>query len=706
MSTTTSDPVWSILPSYEMHTRSVGQSIHQTENLPDYLDSMSIDLTHTNGLTSSSGPSSVLDRNLSSTGRLTATTTADADNLIVTDETSTAWADTVLDNIHNLRNLTNSNNLVSRSVKMSVHLTKEVGRINVKPEFVDPLAREYRAGDYINGYVLVQNTSDKPVRFEMFYVLFEGSVIIDNKPKSFLQMFDFSASYNEIQVDRLTSEVQGLFDCPQITDGLDGCKLALKDRVMLPKTKYKRFFTFKIPDKLLDSECVDHDLFSHTDLPPSLGLSLSGKAIKDFSHQKDITYGIWGRFIGKASQSGEAVDRNEGKPTLMNSKGDEFVIFRDVCSNVRILQQARPISCVDREMRCKEMMLLYKNFFNRLQEKLDIGSEMLKSIENGLHEDTVLLAERLRYLNRSDHIKSRQLYRQEANAALTEVKAVIGSCKPTEKYELVMPVTWRKLLSSKVAGTLKLSFPKQDILLQYVMPSYFRVGKPVEGADTWKTLVPISLEFVNGSRIEATKKLPEIRHLAVDLVVLTIWSKRKYPFELHHDIVFNNKFNGFAKDVIDDTDNYKYLVKRPAREVATKFHGLFKALGTENFQVEKNLIEDLKAVCEAEESFYNLQVDDFTVDGKPVESLQERSWTHDESSNSYKKSFNLNLDLSTAHLKSVLEPKSTGKAYDNFTLVPSFQSCHASRLYYLKVRATLTNNEMFFFKVPVVIEKY
>ena len=45
------------------------------------------------------------------------------------------------------------------------------------------------------------------------------------------------------------------------------------EKVIQPGVTYKRYFNFKIPNNLLDSECNDHGLSKHVDLPPTLGLS-------------------------------------------------------------------------------------------------------------------------------------------------------------------------------------------------------------------------------------------------------------------------------------------------------------------------------------------------------------------------------------------------------------------------------------------------
>ena len=119
--------------------------------------------------------------------------------------------ETILDNVHRLPNLTFQSHKISEAVKLEVHFTKDVCELGKKPELIDPYIYEYKQGDLLNGYILIKNTSEKPIPFEMFYLLFEGNFMVANpldakdkvKIRKFLEMFDFSGSWNEGNISRL-----------------------------------------------------------------------------------------------------------------------------------------------------------------------------------------------------------------------------------------------------------------------------------------------------------------------------------------------------------------------------------------------------------------------------------------------------------------------------------------------------------------------
>ena len=151
----------------------------------------------------------------------------------------------------------------------------------VKPEFINPYVYEYQQGDVISGYIVIENASSKPIPFDMFVVLFEGVFMITNsdhgksaipvKIKKFLELFDFSASWTEATINRLRSESRNPYIWLDLVDPVDGISISLSnEKFLTPYKKYKRFFTFKIPHNLLDSECNNHNLSKHVKLPLQL----------------------------------------------------------------------------------------------------------------------------------------------------------------------------------------------------------------------------------------------------------------------------------------------------------------------------------------------------------------------------------------------------------------------------------------------------
>lgn len=749
-----SDPVWSILPSYDMHTRTLARSVNVEEHatlLPDYsnseldssypiaptytgasLSNFASSSDNNDGVTISTAQTSV--SSLTSQENLLRSFEND-DNFIITDEDAHTWTETVISNIHNLRNLTFSDNKMASAIKIDIFFTTEVGEIHKKPTFIDPSLYEYKRGDFINGYIMIRNESDVPIPFEMFYVLFEGNFIVanpkdvnDTKPvfiKKFLEMYDFSASYDETNVDRLISEYREPYTCPRLIDSIDDACLSINPgKLLKPHFKYKRFFTFKIPERLLDSECKDHDLSWHTELPPSLGISRdvmlqSGKkdSFKDFAITNSSTsYSMSARFIGKASQYNAVLadtKRNGKDKTLINSFGDEFVILKENFTPMRILQHNKRKTPFERKMKNDEIKLMYNNLISRIQEKIEIGHEMIESINNNKIENTLELSTKLEKCNQQDLLKNRQLYRRTSTDEKSSYSG--SSAGKGESYELLVPFCNKKSILSQsrnqTLGTLKVSFPKKEIQLRYVPPPRFQTKENCDPS-SWQVKLPINLEFTSSSIINKlnSKRLPDIKDIMVDLVVFTFQSpKYDLPVEFNHDTLFKNEFTGFLKDFFHDTDNFTHIVKNNFRKQASEMYKIFKILGSENFKVEKSLIDDLKAVCEVEERYFNLKIDDFKIENfSSVDSFSRSNWSYNSKEESYRKEMNLLINTESAILKSlnVNHNMKTYKSYNEFCLVPSFQTCRLGRAYYYRVMITLSNNETFQFKVPVTIEKY
>lgn len=98
-------------------------------------------------------------------------------------------------------------------------LTIEIHPTPNPPKFgqnLEPLnlLKEYTCGDLIYGTILIRNGSDKPMKFEMFYVTLEGTVVVvdcfrrTRSTENVLHMADMSACYAEFP--RLISNLKAL----------------------------------------------------------------------------------------------------------------------------------------------------------------------------------------------------------------------------------------------------------------------------------------------------------------------------------------------------------------------------------------------------------------------------------------------------------------------------------------------------------------
>lgn len=188
-----------------------------------------------------------------------------------------SYGNTVLDAIDRLPVLRES------PIDIDIYVTKKVPR----PHFANELEtrlKEYTTGDLVNGYIIIKNHSDKPVHFGLFIVSLEGTIkavkadsqngLLDVPKikrvlgKKFLKMYDLNASSSETAVPNSAGIEYDVF----AKDSFDGCSIGLpNERILEPHAKYKKFFTFKFPDKLLDNNCINN-VSSHNFPPPSFGL--------------------------------------------------------------------------------------------------------------------------------------------------------------------------------------------------------------------------------------------------------------------------------------------------------------------------------------------------------------------------------------------------------------------------------------------------
>lgn len=730
----TQDPIWTILPSYYMyHSTFTGEldPPQYTED-PEYAESDGASRVVSSHLSSEihTEPTTVSQMSRS---RDVALLSLGEGSFIVADESSSSWRETILDNYAHLRNLTDSNNEMTQAVQLSVHFTKDVGERGVKPEIIDPSLYEYKQGDYLNGFIYFKNEGSQPIPFDMFYVNFDGNFIVSDaknvkgrpvKIRRFLEMYDFAASWNPAAVNRLLCEKEDTNYREQLVDPLDGSHLAIgPEKLLHPGILYKRFFTFKIPTRLLDSECNDHNLPGHTELPPTLGLCPAEKnqwkknddKINDFSFiDTSISHGLWARFIGKASKY-DAIQTDSKGFKLINASGDEFVILKEVGSFIRILQETKIPSDTEKETSNEVTRVMYNSFVSQIKERIAVGNELCKVIQNLDDSNSavdlshaIAAEEAVRKENNDDSTKLRQLFSRTSSSRDVKVDSTVP-----KSYSVVIPFRKKPLFGRpKEQGSILLTTPKIDYLLSYISPKRFRTRGPIDPS-SWKLEVPLELTYtpcgISDDRDPSTKA-PEILSVFGELIVFTLKSNnRPIPIELNHEFLFKNVSKTDSGQ--QSYDDFTHIVKRPMQQYATELYHLFKTLGTDNFRVQKSMVEDLAAMSRVDEKYNRLVLNELeTVDeaGKSIFGKEgnKTSWQKQENG-VFKKTLSLKVDVTKAQKMLVdnhlLSQKY--KAYDEFTLVPSFQTCLMSRLYYFRFVIRFTGNQCMEFKVPVTIAK-
>ena len=208
---------------------------------------------------------------------------------------------------------------------------RQAPRFGQSPQ-CENMLKEYTSGDIIHGYFTVENKSSKPIKFDMFYLTLEGKTSsktttpfgVQKTSKIFLRMVDMAASWSYNQEDVNTGE-----DLFGFYDSVDQTRFGLpNDRTLNPGDKRKKFFTFKIPNQLLDITCK-HRHFSHSLLPPTLGFDRAQGSHAELSapiFSESLGY-------GRLSERGSSLLLNDNsRNSLIGYSINAMLVGKDVTS--------------------------------------------------------------------------------------------------------------------------------------------------------------------------------------------------------------------------------------------------------------------------------------------------------------------------------------------------------------------------------------
>ncbi|CAH2351084.1 hypothetical protein CLIB1423_02S11870 [[Candida] railenensis] len=696
-------PMWNILPSYQLYQSTFSKNISLSnedlafeppkyEDAPestDYFSGVSLPPTQ--------------DRTISPTGSLNSAHSTPINGI---NEIPTRYENSIHGNSHKLKRLGHTKSCLS----IAMEVTRKLGKLGEAPEIIDPKTVEFTQGDTINGFVTVTNQSSKPVPFSMFFVVFEGKISVRkpgggdiNDPKytlifyKFLNMFDYNASWTPADIDSTFNEVS--------VDPFDNSVLKLKlDRVFEPGIKYKKFFSFKIPEKLLDCACEDHNLQYHCEAPPSIGLprdqfllevrklrrgqgshgkilhqgdgldEVMKSTIKDFSFPDTaISYSVEVRVVGKASDHPDVFD---------TTQGDEFIMVEEASCFVRFVPYERINKGIDKKQLLRESRLVYEDLVKRIREVIDLGKE-LASLRD-LTLSPILNSKPTSSSSSSSDVniqKRPQLYSSKSE----ELSSLIA--KSADLYEVSTNCYKKQISAPKLLGEFIIQTPRFEYTLPYQTPQRFTSFSPqplIKGNGGIN--IPLTFIFKPASAV-AHFKPPEIKQCSVELIAFTYRSK-KYPvaIDIYHDLIFQNKRGKHQQS----NDNFDHYVVQPFQIYLEKITNLAKVWGWENLNISKQLILDIKSVSNLQPKCNVTKVENFKFGvGKWSQARAENS------SDVFMSKSNLAVDL--RNLK--------GEKGEDCCLLPSFQSCIIGRLYYLKVSIHLQHAEPTIIKIPISIEK-
>ncbi|CCH41759.1 Ubiquitin ligase-binding protein [Wickerhamomyces ciferrii] len=608
----------------------------------------------------------------------------------------------------------------SFDVKVGVHVTKDVPNTHQKNE-LESMLKEYTSGDVVHGYVTIQNVSNKPVHFQMFYVTLDGYVsIIDpiNKIQSIkrlLTMVDMSASWSYGNVSPAAN-----LQYESFTKDEEGYIIGLRnDRILAPKSKYKKFFAFKIPYKVLDNTCR-HEQEIHTLLPPSFGVDRVKKGGKyaEIKIDSNLNYGHLGTrgspvLTRDLSGSNNSISYSINAKLIAThpKKPKKLCVLKDFEYNLRFIpfgfvvplfssksalnslvsqiehgfEIANHVLKMNKEN--SDATLEYEEEFIRILKNRQLStvrsnssssiSTSGSSIGNGVNfplrnkifgnADFSKIETHLQYLN-SDSTNSRSSF-------LKSLK--LGSSKKTNE------------LTGKQDGLINIStrIPKDG--LPYISPSMLRKANEVSNLNEMSiknydnlffslsanekkklTSLELNLSFIPSDFSSNSIDLPSLKNIKASLLSSNISSTSSIPLKLSPDFFtqngsknIKNKFNKFF-------ENYNGLSKD------------FKKLNLDiDRYIDRSLYLDMIAMKD-------LQVENSLVEAFNYSIKSQSNWkkTSSQTTNEWIKQVELNLELKN----DIAE-----------TLVPNFQTCLLTRVYCIKVDFKFENNQSCELVVPI-----
>lgn len=629
--------------------------------------------------------------------------TSSAGTRTVINDQHPLWGDTILDHLPQLNNLTHTQNPYAQALEIDIKFTKEVCEVDKVPELIDPSHYEYKQGDFINGYITIVNTKPIDVVFKMFYVLFEGIVTNGEKSTRFLEMFDFSGSYHEGNISRLVTEYKNPYTCPDLVDW-DGYRTCWLNKTIRGNTKSKRFFSFKIPESLLDTLCGEQK-DSHVRILPTLGTPGKGflgsqgffntkgstgsnengstgtqgspvSPVKDFSFpNSSITYQITSTLIGKGSLYGFNANKQS---RVFNKLGDEYLILKNMAKPIRIVGMSNEVSCSEKAYRQE----FYTHFMEVIEEKLRLGRELqrvltktgLNSLKNGSTTGQGSESEKLEALIETFHEQVKTQGSNKQNQLYTTSKQ--------EKCEFsdILTVETAKVGILGKKNDIKVTTPNTVYTIPYVPLKIHR--KTDYQMPSLKLSIPITMRL---------NQVPKLKGFHVELAVSTIKSDSPIPLEFNHDMFLNQTHSGL---LFKDPDDFSHNVVDKFRDIFYQFKDISGDLDLQNLLIEKELFEGIKTLATIKEKLINLVVYELEIhqNGR----VQAPKWRN--TAEGYETQFEIHLDLAKVSTKGVRV-----KAFDEFTLVPDFQSCYMGRFYYLRVYFDFGSRVLV--KVPVSIQR-
>lgn len=563
-----------------------------------------------------------------------------------------------------------SSKFPSDGISLEVHLTAEACVPGKSPKLLSPdVSNYYTTGDDIHGFVICENLTGKDLLFSMFHVVLEGNIVradsmyktTKTKPQkvtNFLQSIDISASFNY-------SVEQGLK-----YDPVDNTELFFsKGRNLQPGVRYKRYFSFKVPEKLIDYHTKEDGLIMQTQLPPSL----NPEALETLSfNDNKIEYFIKAKLVGQ-----ELHENN-------------FFTFKDCSKHVIIIPKTT-----------KESMNSYyreeaRAITNSIKSEAEYYIKLGKQIRNLIPADVSSNVKSQNGVDRTNFATSQRNNETELMSSLN--------------HHTKIPIKTKKLFggSSNELGHLDVIVLTTHQEVKFIAPIGLRKAEILQkDVDSWKMSIPVSLRYLPLS----DGKFPEITNVSASLECVTYMNdKFKLPIEIDFDHLFNNETGEELPTILIKTfKRLNYDLCEQLREVHNR----------QAFGVEASLLEDLRAISTIKTKKSTLSIGDVTMgsssklnskrlpwkDNKEGLSISSESTedSNKQKCNSKRKDININIDLASAFLRDSMSEASSLRSFDTYSLVPSFQNCYMGRMYCLKLALEFLQGIATTTRIPITI---
>ncbi|KAG0686484.1 hypothetical protein C6P40_003966, partial [Pichia californica] len=604
-------------------------------------------------------------------------------------------------------------------ISIQIVLTKTAPRLGIVPERENPL-KQYKPGDVMHGYIIIENRSEEEIPFEMLLVSLEGEMTTPNpnKPnelirKPFLKTYDLSACFHYGFIDL---EYQGLTLDTRI-DQFDHTYLGFdNDRMISPNKKHKKFFSFKLPHYLLDTSCSDQ-LPSHLKLPPSFGvdnnsfqnmakfikvdpiqgygrLDRYGSPIKTIDYASDgqsISYFINVQFIGRK------LDFYKKFYTHETSHEYDFIFLKNIEYNFRIdssTSHSNDYYTMNETSTNQQIKFIETLVSDKLNEIIERKNLKEVGIEDPRNQDEIIFS------STSTNKKREQLSHNNSDDLFPIITDTKTSMTDMDGFSRAKTVKIIKDIFSKVDGDLNIRIGiHRNAKLKSIKPrqlqlasakSHSKPNSSLNLSSMVKSLPtnPPSFESITSPQLTPTSSSESILHKFIEKEYLYIYfsfkssdSKRnsktnlpttitispnlkiynvQSPFPI--PITFDNKFIFNGGFEIDNIQNIR-------KKFAYYYHQLCDALRDTDTGLVRSLynkINSLSRLFVSEQTvkkFFESQTIDLT-----------NQWKLNLEKNIYECEFQipLNIDIKSEKISSLC-------------IVPSFQQCLLSRFYGVEV---------------------